>query len=69
MSNWENLWWISHQNKFPRLNLLAQHYLGIPGTSVCNERMFSGAGMVVSARRCRLLLFEVEKLLFLHCNI
>jgi len=43
------LWWISHQNKFPRLNLLAQHYLGISGTSVCSERMFSGAGMVASS--------------------
>lgn len=56
---------IQYSNLMP----VALMYLGIPGTSACNERIFSKAGQVVLSRRQRLSPQSVEKLVLLHENI
>ncbi|KAL4089960.1 hypothetical protein QTP88_024887 [Uroleucon formosanum] len=62
-------WWEENYQTFPHLLSVIFKFLGIPGTSVCSERLFSGRGLTVSSRRTRLSLFLVEYLVFLHSNL
>lgn len=62
-------WWKDHRNEFPSLASTAQHFLGIPATSVASERLFSKAGQIVTSRRENLSSQLVEKLVFLHENV
>ncbi|KAL4141547.1 hypothetical protein QTP88_004172 [Uroleucon formosanum] len=59
-------WWEENYQTFPQLLPVIFKFLGIPGTSVCRERLFSGSGLTVSSRRTRLSPFLVEYLVFLH---
>ncbi|XP_073672068.1 E3 SUMO-protein ligase ZBED1-like [Paramisgurnus dabryanus] len=61
-------WWRANQTRFPRLAILAQRYLCIPGTSVPSERVFSAAGLVVNRLRTRLTPEHVDMLVFLNKN-
>lgn len=61
-------WWKSHLDKFPKLSIVAQAFLGIPGTSVPSERVFSCAGDIVTATRSCLDPDLVDKLIFLKMN-
>ena len=63
------VWWKAHQDKFPLLARLARKYLGIPGTSVPSERVFSTVGDVVSAQRAALKAEHVDSLIFLNKNM
>lgn len=47
---------------------LARHYLGIQGTSVASERVFSMAGQVISDRRSCLDPETADMILFLNKN-
>ncbi|KAE9523536.1 hypothetical protein AGLY_016088 [Aphis glycines] len=62
-------WWEENYQTFPHLLPVIFKFLGIPGTSVCSERLFSGSGLTVSSRRTRLSPFLVEYLVFLHNNL
>ena len=48
-------WWISHQQDFSHLSMMALDVLSIPATSTPAERLFSEAGELISERRNRLL--------------
>ncbi|XP_063234924.1 E3 SUMO-protein ligase ZBED1-like [Bacillus rossius redtenbacheri] len=62
-------WWKNNKTRFPRVAPVAQHYLGIPATSVASERLFSKAGQVVTVKRQNLSPKTIEKLVFLHDNL
>ena len=62
-------WWRTHHRSYPRLAKMAQKYLSIVATSVPSERLFSIAGIIVSAKRAALDPENVETLLFLHDNL
>ena len=62
-------WWRTHHRSYPRLAKMAQKYISIVATSVPSERLFSIAGIIVSAKRAALDPENVETLLFLHDNL
>ncbi|XP_078736018.1 uncharacterized protein LOC144949908 isoform X2 [Lampetra fluviatilis] len=62
-------WWAGHEFKFPQLALAAKHYLGVPGTCVPSEWVFTGAGDIVTARRAHITVDEVDRLVFLGNNL
>ena len=61
-------WWEIHQHQYQVLTKLAKRYLSAPPTSVNSERVFSGAGLLYSDQRCRLLPALAEKLLLIKYN-
>ncbi|XP_075910742.1 uncharacterized protein LOC116956688 isoform X2 [Petromyzon marinus] len=62
-------WWAGHEFKFPQLALAAKHYLGVPGTCVPSEWVFTAAGDIVTARRAQIAVDEVDRLVFLGNNL
>ena len=62
-------WWRDEQKKFPVLASLASKYLGICGTSVPSERLFSQGGNNVNTLQNRLLAGHVNMLIFLAKNM
>ncbi|XP_061435378.1 LOW QUALITY PROTEIN: uncharacterized protein LOC133360588 [Lethenteron reissneri] len=62
-------WWAGHEFKFPQLALAAKHYLGVPGTCVPSEWVFTAAGDIVTARRAHITVDEVDRLVFLGNNL
>lgn len=61
-------WWKSHLDKFPKISIVAQAFLGIPGTSIPSKRVFSCAGDIVTATRSCLDPELVDKLIFFKMN-
>ena len=60
--------WAAHEDRYPRLSLLARKYLGIPASSAPVERLFSIAGKVFRQDRCRLSNDMFSRLMFIRCN-
>lgn len=62
-------WWKEKGSiLYPHLCKIAMQFLGIPATEAASERVFSGAGNIVSYRRQLLATEHVEELVFLHEN-
>lgn len=61
-------WWKSHESTFPALKNLAKKFLGIQGTSVPSERVFSTGGNVITKHRASLLPKNAEMQVFLAQN-
>lgn len=62
------LWWQKQTSEYPQLAVLASVYLSIPATSAPSERVFSGAGLLLTAKRSRLHPLKAKKFLFIHDN-
>ena len=54
---------------FPHIANQARCYLAIQGTSVAAERVFSTAGLIVSAQRSRIDPSLVNRIIFLNKNL
>lgn len=61
-------YWLVNKDTFPWLSALARSLLGVPATSTPSERVFSTAGLVLSAKRSRLSYNRVNKVIFVHDN-
>eukprot|EP00117_Sycon_ciliatum_P006073 scpid76706/ scgid9762/ Zinc finger BED domain-containing protein 1; Putative Ac-like transposable element; dREF homolog len=61
-------WWRSNAYRFPNLAQLARRYLGVPGSSVPSERVFSAAGLLVTELRNGLSPAHIDASIFLACN-
>ena len=61
-------WWQDRATFLPTLYYLAKKYLSVPATSVPSERLFSDAGMHLSAKRTCLSSDLLSKMLFLKRN-
>jgi len=62
-------WWKNvGRARFRLLARLAQKYLAIPATSTQCERIFSHAGEILQAKRCRLKVTTIETLCFIYEN-
>ena len=55
--------------KYPILSNLVRKYLSVPATSVSSERLFSDAGLHITALRNRLQPNLVEQMMFLKRNM
>jgi len=60
-------WWDVNKSQFPILAQLARKYLSIQATSGASERVFSDAGLIMSAKRTRMKNLS-EALIFLKRN-
>jgi hypothetical protein len=47
-------WWKHNEAKFPNVGFLARQYLGIPGSQIETERIFSVAGVFTNLQRTKL---------------
>jgi len=63
------LWWKKHESRWPKLAILARKYLCPAASNVSSESAFKYASDIASKERSRLLPENVEKLLFLRCNL
>jgi hAT family protein len=61
-------WWDVNKGQFPILAQLARKYLSIQATSGASERVFSDAGLIMSAKRTRMKEDLFEALIFLKRN-
>ena len=62
-------WWRMRSQNFPKLAKFAHKYLAIPAIFVSNERLFSDAGNLISAKRTNLDTKLAGQMLFLKRNI
>ena len=63
------LWWKNHSDMFPLLSFLTRIVFAVSAASSKSERVFSAAGLVVSAMRARLSPDKVEDLLTIKLNL
>jgi hypothetical protein len=61
-------YWKAKSKELPLLGQLAKNILGLQVTSSSSERLFSEAGLVVTAKRQLLATTQCEKLVFIHEN-
>ena len=61
-------WCKANATRFPTLAYLARQFLGIPGSHIETERIFSVVGDLTSLRRCRLGLSNVNGLIMIYKN-
>jgi hypothetical protein len=54
-------WWGKHESKFPTISFFAKQILGIVGSQIETECIFSLAGILTSFRRCRLQSKNLDK--------
>ena len=61
-------WWKAHEHNLPLLAALAKVFCCIPASSALSERVFSGAGNIVTAQRYNLDPKSIEMLTFCQQN-
>ena len=62
------LWWRKHEKEFRNVAFLARQILGIVGSQVEIERIFSITGVILSQQRRRLGMEHLEKVVFISKN-
>lgn len=61
-------WWKDHEVQFPNVGFLARQILGIVGTQVETERIFSVVGLITAARRRHIGPDNLNKLVLIREN-
>lgn len=61
-------WWFQHKDVYPLLFGYFMQFAAIPASSASVERLFSGAGNIITQKRTRLTPKNIEMLLFLNIN-
>jgi hypothetical protein len=61
-------WWEKHENMFPTIKFHICQILGIVGSQIETERIFSLVGILINLRRCCLQSKNLEKLNFMNKN-
>ena len=61
-------WWKIHEGQFPTVVFLARQILGIVGSQIETERVFSIAGVLMALCRCRLGSKKSDQLVLLIKN-
>ncbi|XP_045770021.1 zinc finger BED domain-containing protein 4-like [Maniola jurtina] len=61
-------YWKDRKTSMPSLYTLARSILNIPATSTPSERVFSTAGLVITAKRSRLNPLRLNRIIFVHDN-
>ncbi len=61
-------WWENHETMFLTIRVLACQILGIVGSQIQTERIFSLVGNLINLRRCHLQLKNLEKLINVNKN-
>ena len=61
-------WWRRHETMFPTIARLARRYLACPAAQSFQERVFSGAKVVMNAKRTNLKAKTFEQLTILRHN-
>jgi len=62
-------WWRVHRRNFRVLAAVVRRYLSAPPSIVASEHLFSGAGKIVTDKRCKLFAEKTEMLLALKYNL
>ncbi len=61
-------WWEKHESMFPTSSFCAKQILGIVGSQIEIEKIFSLARILTSLRRCHLQSKFLDKLIFVSKN-
>ena len=61
--------WKGNEHRYPRMSVLSRGRLGVAGTNVPSERLFSAAGCLISAKRACISSKNVDMMLFLNKNL
>ena len=61
-------WWATHEAEFPTIAQIARRYLACPASQSFQERVFSGAKLVMAAKRCNMKPSTFEQLTILRHN-
>jgi hypothetical protein len=61
-------WRQKHEAMFPTIRFLTQIFLGVVGSQIEVERIFSLIGIFIDLRRCHLQTENLEKLIFVNKN-
>jgi hypothetical protein len=61
-------WWKHNEAKFPNVGFLACQYLGILGSQIETERIFSVAGVLTNLRCTKLGIDNLESLVMIYTN-
>lgn len=59
-------WWRQNEMLYPHIARLARKYLAVQASSAASERLFSQAGLVVTAKRNRMTGDTAADIIFLH---
>jgi hypothetical protein len=62
-------WWKEHQQQFPHLSKVAMHIMGIPGSQIECERVFSKAGIITRHRRNRTSIQLIDTVMSVNHNL
>lgn len=62
------MWWKEQESRFPTVAYVARQFLGIPGSQIECERIFSIAGILTALRRSRLGTENLDALVMIQKN-
>lgn len=61
-------WWSRNEVKFPRIAIVARHFLSVQASSAASEREFSTAGITMDVKRSSLKPEKLEMLSMIRSN-
>jgi hypothetical protein len=61
-------WWRIHESQFPNMGFLAKQILGILGSQIEIERVFSLASVLTTLRHCHLQMENMDQIIMMVKN-